>query len=225
MTITVQSTQTGSQAGSALDLVISTNLGTDPAGVLVVASQRYGDSRVSGCDVDGTNLTAVTNSPLLKTSGEASTVHAWFGEVTSTGTVNTTLDVTATTDLVAAVYVLNADGTLQVENTATIQSDSVSDPAVTLALNSEDCFVAEAMFSGDLDPADTAAKTGWTIDATLDFGSNHGGVISYDTIGSTDVTAGFDQVGGSDDANVLAVAISEVGGSSTALPLINAYYG
>lgn len=200
-----------------------------PRGVLVllVHNSNSGNDSVSGVTYGGETLAEVTNSPLLKTTGETGGCYAYFlGTSVPTGAQTCEITTTAFTGVRATVITVTADADVEVNATdAGISSDSVLDPSAVIALGGVESFVAMAAFSGEGVDTNVAPLSGWTSRDEFDFTPSLALAYTYDTVGTADVTYGFDSTA-SDDALALAVALSEVsGGGSTILPLLNAYYG
>ena len=181
-----------------------TPVGGDPRGVLVVLAQDIDDRVPSAVTYGGISMAEVTGSPNRKSTGEAGLVSAWFlGTGIPTGAQTVTITAAIRERLIAC-YSVTANGDMVVEDTdVTINSDSVANPTATLSLGGRVCFCAQAVYSGTT----VTAVTGWTADQTIWQGAGHHSVQSFDTIGSTDVTAGWTQ--GADDAVGIGVAIRE----------------
>jgi len=188
---------------------ISVSGGAAPKGVLI-SIDRHQESinAVSAVRYGGTLLSYVSGAPVLKTTGEDLSVHVYFlGSAVPTGTQEASASFTNTADHQMVVYILDADADLTVQDTGTVSSDSLANPAHTLALGGNVCWCAALAVAGRQSPAGTAPLSGWTMDTEYDHGGGVGLATSYDTISDVDVSAGFTQA--ADDVGMLVIAITE----------------
>lgn len=187
-----------------------TPVGTPRAVLLFVVHSGTTDE-VTTVTYGGTGMTQISVSPQTKSTGELSVVHAFFlGSSIPTGAQTVEVSVSGASTKLGRSITLTASADTEVVDADIISSDSVSNPSVTLGLGGRTSFVAIGFDSGQIDVASIAPNAGWTSRVEFDFGSHSGGVYTYDTIGSSDVAAGWDNsAAGGDDANAIAVAISE----------------
>ena len=207
MTVVFDAYSTG--FGSTTDVTVSHTPVGAPRAVIAFVTTVQATDIVSGCTYDGEAMTEVALSPILKSSGEAGGVHCFFlGSGVNTGTVDCVAEGTSAQLKDLDVITLTAAGDVEVIDTSTISSDSVSNPSVTVSLGGRTCFVVIAFRSGQDAVSGISANSGWTERKELDGGSRVHGNYTYDTIGSTDVSAGWQQT--ADDAVALAIGVSEV---------------
>lgn len=191
----------------------------NPKGVAVAIMQAVSSDQVTSVTYGGVTCNEITNSPLLKTTGEIAAVH-WFylGASVPTGTQDCVITRTSANAMIAGVVLLTASGNTELVDSATVQNDSLDDPTIALALSSRTSFCAVAFNSGRSDNSFITPLTNWTSRHEEDFGSQVAGIYTYDTIASADVTAGW-LTDAADDANGLALAVSEVAaGNVTVTP-------
>lgn len=200
--------------------VACTPVGT-PKGVIVYAlANGVGTDVVTSVTYGGTAMTEVALSPLLKTTGETMGAYGYFlGASVPTGVQNCVVDRSGATGMVVGVILLTAGGDVEVIDTDSVQSDSVAlgDPTTTLALGGRTCFAAVGFGSGVSAVSAITPLSGWTDRVEIDHGSGCSGLYTYDTIGATDVTAGWTQTV-LEDANGLSIAVSEVSAGTTVTP-------
>jgi hypothetical protein len=196
-----------------------TPVGT-PRAVIVQITQTGGTGadQVVSVTYGGAAMTEVaTCSPNRKTASESWATYTYFlGSSIPTGAQTVSVDVSATGAKRGSSITLTATtDTEVVDCDGTINSDSVTDPSVTLSLGGRTSFVALAAGSGEDDPASTAPLTNWTDHEEADHGVLLSLRYTYDIISTADVTAGWTQT--TDDAVAIAIAVSEVvAGGSTA---------
>jgi hypothetical protein len=219
MTVAYDAFSSANDAGGASNLAWThTPVGT-PRGVLVwivmTAYTPSGTNAVS-CTYGGVDM----GSPVevIKTTGEVGSVCFYFlGSSIPTGAQTVTFDKLAScTAFGGCISLTGAANTEIVDSDNTINSDAAVNPSVTLSLSGRTCFAGIGFFSGQGADTGVTPLSSWTSRAEHDFTPSVAGVYSYDTIGSSDVTAGWTQT--SDDAFAVAVAVSEVAaGGGTAL--------
>lgn len=187
-------------------------------GALVFVSQNGTTDNVSGVTYGGTSMTQVTGSPTG--DGSVGQEHAFFlGDLTGLGG---TQNVVVTTNSVGAGHgLISHCVTVTAANTTSIvdqdaQSGSASgDITGTLSLTSITCFAAVGWFSGKGAVGNISPLTSWTSQHEHDFGGTVGGLYTYDTIGSSDITAGINHSGAADTYSLISVAIREDAGGAT----------
>jgi len=182
-----------------------TPLGT-PKGVLVWAVTVTGDVPVS-VTYGGTAMALVATAD--HSTGETGAVHAYFlGSSVPTGAQTIAIDAGASGAAGYAVSLTATTDTEVLDSDATINSDSVADPSVTLSLAGRSAFAAIGFKSGQDDVTGIAPNANWTAQIEEDAGISTVGVYIYDVVSTADVTAGWTQT--ADDAIAVAVAVAEV---------------
>ena len=171
---------------------------------------------VLGVTADGVALTEVADSPVTNTTGELGETSTWFlGSSVPSGTLTIAVDAILGTEVgIAGCTTLTADQDTSVVDTASVLSNSDDNPATTLSLGGVSCFAMIGAWSG-LGNLSMSPFSGWTQRLEHDFGNQNGLVYTYDTVGTTDVTAGY--TAGSDDVAMHAIAVREnaAGGGAT----------
>ena len=189
-----------------------TPVGT-PRGVLVMCIGTAADTdEFTSATYGGTSMSEVSGSPnvLTGTGHEGGDITVFFlGSSVPTGAQTVAVTVSGTgVKTCAAVSLTASTDTEVVDSDGTINSVVLDNPSVTLSLGSRVSFAVVAVFSGLNNLTNITPLTGWTGRFEEDFGSDVAGWYTYNTIGSTDVTAGWTQAG--NDALMIAVAVSEV---------------
>ena len=187
-----------------------TPVGT-PRAVIVQVSQHVGSTdEISSVTYGSETMTEVAGSPNTHTSAETNTIYTFFlGTSIPTGAQTVTVTVSGASNKRAGAITLTASSDCEViDSDGTIDSDSQENPLVTLSLASRTSFATIVFFSGHVDPSLITPLTNWTDRLEHDWGSAVSGWYTYDTIGSADVTAGWNQ--SADDAVAIALAVSEV---------------
>ena len=184
-----------------------TPVGT-PRGVLVHVIMNGASIGVTGVTYGGTSMTEVAESPASNLTGELGACHTFFlGSSIPTGMQTVAVDVTLGTEVsVAGCTTLTADQDTSVVDTGIVESNNQANPAVTLSLGGVTCFAMVGAWSG-IGNASITPFTNWTERFEHDFGNQGGWIGTYDTIGSTDVSAGY--TAGGDDVALHAIAIRE----------------
>jgi len=180
-----------------------------PKAVIVLIAQNVGTTNeISNVTYGSLSLTKVAG-PVCDTSGEPGCVYAYFGGSSiPTGNQTVTVNVSGSSTKRAGSITLTGSGsTYVVTYDASITSDA-KNPTITLNLNNQTSFVAEVFHSGQNDPANITPFSGWTARLEHDYGSQTAGWYTYDTVNSTNVSAGWTQ--NSEDAAMIALAVSEI---------------
>lgn len=194
-----------------------TPVGT-PRGVVVfihMASFSGGAPDYDPPTYGGVAMTEITGSPLVKTATESMQMHAFFlgGSIpTGAQTVAATRAIAGTGgSSIGSAVTLTAGGDSElIDSDVSISADSQADPSAVLALGGRTCFALIGFMTGQNDPSGVTPLSSWTSRLEHDFGGQVAGVYTYDTVGTSDVTAGWTQT--AEDAVAIALAISEVGG-------------
>jgi hypothetical protein len=209
-----------SAGGTGTQSWTHTPVGT-PRGVIVFVVMFNGVDEISTVTYGGTSMTEVTGSPNLLTGGEAGGVHCFYlGSSIPTGAQTVVATASATTGAKAAfaISLTGSDNTEVVDTDVAINGAAVTNPSVTLALGGRTSFCALAGYSGQNATTSITELAGWTSRSEGTTGTESSLVYTYDTVGSSDVTAGWTQA--SDDAVMVALAVSEVvAPGSTAVPV------
>ena len=178
-----------------------------PRGVLVIVVHEVGTDTVAGVTYDGTALIEVPLSPLLHTTPETGSVHAFFlgTGVPTADPATWAVDVTDAADYIAACFTVTAAVDTEVHDTTIFDSGATTAPSATLTIT-KDSFVAGGLYSGLAAPGSTEVA-GTTEVVTGDLGADSGEISRGDSIKTADFAYGWTQA--SDDGAVLAIAISE----------------
>jgi hypothetical protein len=193
-----------------------TPIGT-PRGVLVFTVQHNSAAdQIVGASYGGVAMTEVALSPVSKATGETAVVYGHFlGSSIPTGTQSVSIDCTAAGASKEAICItLTAAQNTSVVDTSSIAQDTGANPAVTLSLGGIVCFCALAFHSGQAAVSGTTPLANWTSRFESDFGAGVCGIYTYNTIASTDVSAGYTAT--TEDCTLLAVAIREDAGGGGA---------
>ena len=195
-----------------------------PRGAIVIVLGVSGTDGVSGVTYGGVAMAEVSGSPNLKGTAELAGAYVYFlGASIPTG-AQTVAMTSSNTHLksISCITLTAAADTEVVDSDGTINSDSVADPSVTLSLGGRTAFAAIGLVSGQDAVTGITPPSGWTSRLEQDAGAVTVGHYTYDTIGSTDVAAGWTQT--AEDATAIAVAVSEVaaGGTVGGRSLVNA---
>lgn len=191
-----------------------TPVGT-PAAVYAGVITGTNASAVDACDGITYGGVAMTEpiAAVVKTSAEALQVHAFKLESgVPSGAQTVSWDIAtayAADSWLGWVLTVTAGGTVEVVDIDnTINSTSATNPSVTLSHGGRTCFDFIIFASGQNAVTGITPLTGWTSRLEDDFGGQTGGVYTYDTVSTADVTAGWTQA--AEDAVAIAIAISEV---------------
>lgn len=220
MTIAFDATSSASQGTG--NLTWNHNPVGTPKGVLVLIMNQDDVDQVSGVTYGGTAMVEITGSPLLTDLGEDAAVYAYFlGEnVPTDDPAEIVVTVTGNRKKDATAWTVTADGDTEVETFTSKATASEQNPSLNVALNGETCFVAWGGLGGNTNTTELTARSGNTKDGgnnIVDLWLNASVFIHHDTIGSTDVDAGWDNVTANEDAHFIAIAIKDAaaGGDTT----------
>ena len=198
-----------------------TPVGT-PKGILLLMSQGDSDSEhitANSVTYGGVSMTPLTGQPWADSSAETGVIYGWFlGSSIPTGTQAVAWTQTTTSDksFVCISYTASGDTEISVIDAGINNTSGVTAPSDTIALSSISSAVAMALRSGMSNFTGLSLLTGWTSQGGMDFGVSVGVVATYDTVGTSDVTYGWNQT--SETAQGVAVAIKEAaGGGATTL--------
>lgn len=182
-----------------------------PRGVVVCVV--YGSAgSISGITYGGTTMSIIAN--VNHNTGETAQVGCYFlGSSVPTGAQTVAVNLGGGLGQGYAFTYTAAADTEVVDSDATINSDSLANPSVTLSLAGHTSAALIVFGSGQNAVTGVTPLTGWTAQGEQDNGTQVAGEYTYNTIGSSDVTAGWTQT--AEDAVAVAVAVSEVGGTPT----------
>ncbi len=184
-----------------------TPVGTPKGVIVLVVQSTLSTDQVSSVTYGALTLTRVARA--CDTATEPGCVYAYFGgSSVPTGAQTVTVNVSGSSGKHASAITLTAAGNTEVVTSdATITADATN-PTVTLNLGGRTSFVAEGVYSGVANVTSITPFTGWTSRFEDDFGAFVDGYYTYDTVGSTNVSAGWTQA--TDDAAMVALAVSEI---------------
>lgn len=191
-----------------------TPVGT-PKGVIVHVVEDAATDGVTGVTYGGTSMAEVPGSPNeCDTGGTDGVVHCFFlGSSVPIGAQTVVVSISGSVTRQAGATTVTADADTEVvDSDGTICSVALANPSVTLGLSGRTSFASIGFLSGRDSVGGFSPLTNWTDRLEEDFGISGAGFYTFDTIGSSDVTAGWSQI--ADGAVMVAVAISEVAGSS-----------
>lgn len=218
MTVAYDAHSTASNNNGTTTSWTHTPVGT-PKGVIVFfrTTNAAASDVVTGVTYGGVAMSEVTGSPNLGPNSalDSASLHCFFlGSSIPTGAQTVTVTHSnpsfAYTNFGNAISVTGSADTEVQDSDGTINSTSQSDPSVTLSLGSKSCFCAIGFSSGQGAVSGITPLSGWTSRDEDDHGAFTSGIYTYDTVGTTDVTAGWTQT--ADDANAIAIAITEAAG-------------
>ncbi len=203
---------TSSNGGTGDYSFSHTPVGT-PKGVIVEVVVNGLVGTVSGVTYGGTAMTEVANSPASNTTGELGGCHCFFlGSGITAGAQTVAVDMLLGTEVsIAGCVTLTANNNTSVVTTAKVESNSLQDPSTTLSLGAVTSFCMIGAWSG-IGNLTMTPLTNWTDRFEFDFGNQNALIYTYNTIGSTDVTAGY--TAGSDDFAMHAIAVRENAGAA-----------
>ena len=194
--------------------------GTDVNGVKIYVSYPDSVDAVTTVTYGGVAVPEAPGSPQLKATGELSAVHAFhLGDKSAIpdGTQTVVVNISGSSvEKIAVCYTTVGSDDTSVEDHVTWNSDSIQDPRGTLSHNGNVCFDSLGLKSGRSAVGDLDPLAGWTSSYEYDFGVGSlgtGAAYKYDTLGTADVTTGWDQF--DDDAAGISLAIREGVGDVT----------
>jgi hypothetical protein len=207
-----------------------TPVSTAPKGVLFIAAQDVGvTEEITSVTYGGIALTHVALSPLVKDAGtEDGVIYGYFlGSSVPTGAQ--TVAVVVSTPIISskrgiAVTLTSTASTVEVGDTTTLNSASVTNPSVVVDTTATS-FVIGCLFSGQNAITSVTESTDYTLLASEhDFG---GTVASWQcrTNNSTSTGTTVNWTAGSEKAGILAIAIRDVVSAVTnAASLVNSQF-
>lgn len=228
--VTVSLGSFASSTNGTTDRTASVTIGANTKGILAFVVQALGGvDEVTGLALNDGSTTALVEvgSPAIISTGDTGAVYAYFlgSGLPAAGTYTLTATVSGSSNKRMGVYMLEGAADLEVVDfDDTLHAGAQTNPSRTLSLGGRTSFCALGGFMGGGATGDYTPLTDWdgtTNGFEQDQATNGTAVYSYNTIGSTDVTAGWTQA--SDEAAMVAVAVSEVvgGGGATSLPFVS----
>lgn len=166
-------------------------------------------------------LTEASGSPLLHdvtdTNEEGAVHFFWAGSGIPTGAQTVTTHAFCESSW---VMTLTAAANTELADVDTFNTDSVTNPSLTLSAGGVSVYAFVGFMSGVADPLNITPSTNWTARAEWDDGPQTHGFYTFDTVGSSDVTCGWTQT--AEDATAFCVAVREVAaaGCSARLTLL-----
>jgi hypothetical protein len=195
-------------------------------GLVVFVLTTDASAAATGVTVGASSTTQI-GSTITSASGELVNFNgnAWL-LASGAPTGSQTISAASATDgetLICAYSLTTAANAIEAITNGNVNSASQANPTVTLSLGGRTCFCAEIWGSGQDAVTSTTPFASWTSRLEVDAGTLCVGSYSYNTIGSTDVSAGLTQT--ADDILLFAVAVSEVvtGGSFNPTPIVDYY--
>ncbi len=204
-------------AGSTVDFSWThTPVGT-PRGVLVYIVQNTSAAdRIDSVTYGSLTLTRVARA--CDTVTEPACVYAYVGTSSiPTGAQTVSVNETGGGGKHAVAYTFTAGADTEVVAFDNSIVANAVNPSVTVPLSGRTAHVSLGLFSGLAAVTGITPLSGWTSRDEEDFGAQLAGFYTYDTVASTDVTAGWTQA--TDDAAMVAVALAEVMGEPSGGPI------
>ena len=181
-----------------------------PKGVIVFVVENDGVDGVTSATYGGTSMTECTGSPRQHNASEPGTIHCFTllaSVPAGAQTVSVTMSDTTTAKRGGSYTVTSSADTSILDVDATISSDSLANPSVTMQLTALNGFCSIGFHSGQNAPTGITPLSGWTGNLENDFGTQNAGWYKYDTVSTADVTAGWTQ--GADDAVMIAIVLKD----------------
>jgi hypothetical protein len=219
--VTIAKDAVSSFSGSGTFSANHTPSGT-PRGVIVNIAYQNGSDDVTSVTYGGVTMTEATDSPQVKTTTEEMVSHTyWLGESIPTGTQSVQVVSGGSITKYVDVITLTADDDMsEADGAGAFGAPSAGDFTVTLELGGATAFASVGAQTSLNNGNFVSPLSGWTSDVETDQGSETSVTYTYDTIGSSDVTAGvnFGSPAGTATA-MTTIALKEgVGGAFDFLP-------
>jgi len=197
--------------------------------VLISSNQAFSTATITSVEYGGVTMTQEALED--KTTGENAwtAIYTLYSGIPAGSQDAVVVMSNATTARLMCAFGLNGDAPMSTVTTTAYQNDNVADPTATLSLGGITSYCAQAIYTGKSATTGWSPLAGWGSDFNheIDFGPSTGGLESYDTIASADVTIGFTQT--ADDAMMMGIAIRESagggGGSTPKGPLGHPFFG
>lgn len=209
MTVALDSSGTPASSTGNFNFV-HTPSGTPRAVIIVVAQDVGATDEITSVSYGGVGMTRV--GAVFHSTGETGAVYAYFlgaGIPTGPQTVLINVNGTASNKRPCVWALTAAKDTVVIASDVSVNSDSLANPAVTLALTAKTAWCGIVFFSGQDLVASLTPLANWTATLTQQWASNlrTAGGYRYNTIASADVSAGWTQT--ADDAVMIALAVTE----------------
>lgn len=192
-----------------------------PRGVTIYVYGDEGTDDVTTVTYGGVTVPEVSGSPLLHTGGEICAVHAFHlgaGIPTGPQTVAIGYRSGGTSFHNADCVTETAAADTAVEDTKTVNSNSLANPSATLVID-ENSFILEGIFSGQDAVGGITPLAGWTSQREIDWGTQTSGLYTKDANAAVNTAAGWTQT--ADDAIMIAIAVKESSsGTTLTMPLL-----
>ena len=186
-----------------------TPVGTPKAVIVGIAHTGLTDEISTAPTYGGVSLTEMSDSPTFFDATEDAITYAYFlGSSIPTGAQTVEVTVSGATDKACFSVTLTAADDTEIVDTAPIAQSSAN-PSATLLLAGRTSFAGEILASGQGNPGSVVPLTNWTDRGEYDIGSQVFALYTYDTIGNSDVTAGWSNTS-TDESAAVTFAISEV---------------
>lgn len=182
-----------------------------PRGVIVyVVDSTATVDHIDGATYGGVAMTECGGSPHIYTLSENAVVYCYFlGTNVAAGAQTVAVDTNAAGNYWACAMTVTADKDLEVvDSDGTLESATYTNQTVTLSLGGRTSFASIGLVSGFNNIASFSPRSGWTTRQEVAFGGEGGSCDTYDTVGTTDVDAGWSQA--SEDGAAIALAVAEV---------------
>jgi len=178
-----------------------------PAGALVIIVEETGTDTVDGVTYGGTPMVEVPLSPILYTSPETGSIHAFFLSAPAAGVKAVAVSGASMADWIGACWtVTSATGLAEVHDTSAMAGATGQTTVGATLTITKNSFVAGGMYSGLAAPGFTEVA-GTQLVVEGDLGADSGGISRGDSIKTADFAYTWTQ--GSDDGMALVVAICE----------------
>jgi hypothetical protein len=188
-----------------------TPVGTPKAIILYVNQYNASspsDDQISTVTYGGVAMTEMTGSPFMSTS-TGSVIHAYhLGSSIPTGARTVSITATSNDNKRPFVISLTASADTEVNSVGLIGGAAIANPKITLPLNGISSFVSIGFISGAAAVSGITPYASWNSRLENDWGPDTAGWYTYNTIGTSDVVAGWTST--SDVATGITSAISEV---------------
>lgn len=186
-----------------------TPVGTPRAVIVWVVERAATADHIAGITYGGDAMTEVSGSPAIIASGETGVVYCYFlGTSIPTGVQSVSVDTTATSNYITYCVTLTAANDCTVQDSDGTIASVQANPSVTLSLSGKTSWAGLALHSGQQTVGGITPLTNWTSRSETDRGTDQAACYTYDTIASTDVSAGWTQT--SEEALAVCIAVTDV---------------
>jgi hypothetical protein len=195
----------GTAAQTATFSWTHTPSGTPSALFVIVGHDDTVSDIITSVTYNGVGLTEHASSPWCDTTGGSRCAYLFYSFSPASGaqTVQVNRNTSSVESSACAYSFTGAD---QIQDLSEVTGDAAN-PSDTLTLSSTTSVAVVMGISGLNIPTNVTALSGWTADQQLDNGASSVHCISYDTVGTSDVTSGWTSA--SDFYEVVSIALSE----------------